>query len=243
MSNLSDGGRNSGNTLFNCSWTRAVRYGSNLNLRVEKGAVPNVGLWTSNQMGLSLSKSETKTLLSKVAATGWYIWKSRNEFAFNKQPVDPLATLHRFYFFWNEQSNFLSSNHGPGQLPTMSQQNTVSGWRPPPLGKLKINCDASFCNHHSCASIAAVMRDSHDGHLVDGIARAIDASSIVSAEAQAVRMACVMAHSYNLSYVEIESDSQMVINLCVSETVPPWESSAVLLDIREFAAQHQLSFS
>lgn len=43
------------------------------------------------------------------------------------------------------------------------------------------------------------MRDSHDGHLVDGIARAIDASSIVSAEAQAVRMACVMAHSYNLS--------------------------------------------
>ncbi|CAL5348507.1 unnamed protein product [Camellia sinensis] len=118
------------------------------------------------------------------------------------------------------------SNHGPGQLPTMLQQNTVSGWRPAPLGKLKINCDASFCNQHSSASIAAVMRDSH-GHLVDGIARAIDASSVVSAEAKAVRIACVVAHSYSLSYVEIESDSQMAINLCVSETVPPWESDGI----------------
>lgn len=111
-----------------------MRYGSNLNLRVEKGAIPNVAIWTSNQMGLSLSKSETKTLLSKVARIGWYIWKSRNEFAFNKQPVDPLATLHRFSFFWNEHSNFLSSNHVPGQLPTMSQQNslrlaTTSSWK------------------------------------------------------------------------------------------------------------------
>ncbi|CAL5417519.1 unnamed protein product [Camellia sinensis] len=129
---------------------------------------------------------------------------------------------------------------GGTQLVIMD--NTVSGWRPAPLGKLKINCDASFCNQHSSASIAAVMRDSH-GHLVDGIARAIDASSVVSAEAKAVRIACVVAHSYSLSYVEIESDSQMAINLCVSETVPPWESSAVLLDIREFAAQHHLSFS
>ncbi|CAL5402107.1 unnamed protein product [Camellia sinensis] len=39
------------------------------------------------------------------------------------------------------------------------------------------------------------------------------------------------------------SDNKSVISLCVSETVPPWEYSAIILDIRGLASSHSLSFS
>ncbi|KAI8016851.1 hypothetical protein LOK49_LG04G00267 [Camellia lanceoleosa] len=47
----------------------------------------------------------------------------------------------------------------------------------------------------------------------------------------------------NLLRVEIESDNQSVISLCVSETVPPWDYSAIILDIRGLGSTHSLSFS
>ncbi|CAL5392099.1 unnamed protein product [Camellia sinensis] len=39
------------------------------------------------------------------------------------------------------------------------------------------------------------------------------------------------------------SDNKSVISLCVSEIVPPWEYSAIILDIRGLASSHSLSFS
>ncbi|CAL5339656.1 unnamed protein product [Camellia sinensis] len=43
--------------------------------------------------------------------------------------------------------------------------------------------------------------------------------------------------------VEIESDNRQIIQLSVAETVPPWELSALILDIRWLASQHQMAFS
>ncbi|KAL7189912.1 hypothetical protein ACSBR1_039536 [Camellia fascicularis] len=56
-------------------------------------------------------------------------------------------------------------------------------------------------------------------------------------------MACLMIQAHNLSNVEIESDNQLVIQLSVSEMVPPWEISAMILDIRAIALQFHLLFT
>ncbi|XP_028084016.1 uncharacterized protein LOC114285186 [Camellia sinensis] len=228
--------------LFDCSWSKAVWFGSVLNLRIALGSIPNVSQWTSDIISQALSTFDATAFLSKIATVGWFIWKSRNEFIFNNIPMDPLATLHRIAQSWTEKDDFLSTITNQDHWPTSLSSTPVSGWIPANSGYFKINCDASFCQRNSMAAIAAVMRDSK-GHLIDGNARTVSASSAFQDEAFAVRMACLMVRAHNLSFVEIESDNQMVIKLCVSEQVPPWELSAIILDIRYFASAYQLSFS
>lgn len=46
-----------------------------------------------------------------------------------------------------------------------------------------------------------------------------------------------------LNGAEVESDNKSAILLSVSELVPPWESSAVVQDIRQFAELGSISFS
>lgn len=104
------------------------------------------------------------------------------------------------------------------------------GWQPASHSRVKFNCDAAFCKHSSSAAMAVILRDSK-GNPLDGCAKSIEASSAVQAEAHAVHMACLMAQALNLSQVEIKTDNKMVISLCISETVPPWEYSAAIMDI------------
>ncbi|GMP56390.1 hypothetical protein CsSME_00020900 [Camellia sinensis var. sinensis] len=52
-----------------------------------------------------------------------------------------------------------------------------------------------------------------------------------------------MAAAFDLTDVQIESDSQSVIHLCVSEGVPLWELLALLCDVRALASSRHLGFS
>lgn len=50
-------------------------------------------------------------------------------------------------------------------------------------------------------------------------------------------LAAQMAIALHLDSAIIESDNQEVIKLGVSEQVPPWETLAIFLDIRQLARQ------
>ncbi|KAL7264102.1 hypothetical protein ACSBR1_002121 [Camellia fascicularis] len=78
----------------------------------------------------------------------------------------------------------------------------------------------------------AVLLWDHLGLLVDGMACKIRVRSVAQGELLAVRQACLMAVALNRAAVDIESDCKSVIQLCVSEGVPPWELLALLSDVR-----------
>ncbi|KAI7980312.1 hypothetical protein LOK49_Contig167G00003 [Camellia lanceoleosa] len=86
-----------------------------------------------------------------------------------------------------------------------------------------------------------LLRD-HLGKLVDGTACKIRVRSVAQGELLAIRTACLMASALNLNVVDIEGDCKAVIQLCVSEGVPPWELLALLGDVRSLAATRQLNF-
>ncbi|KAL7171374.1 hypothetical protein ACSBR2_036095 [Camellia fascicularis] len=69
------------------------------------------------------------------------------------------------------------------------------------------------------------------GNLLDGITTTVQASSTTQGEARAVQMACAFSQTLNLSHVQVENDNQNVIDLSVSELVPPWDFQAVIHDI------------
>ncbi|KAL7253377.1 hypothetical protein ACSBR1_007832 [Camellia fascicularis] len=74
------------------------------------------------------------------------------------------------------------------------------------------------------------------------IATKIQLATAIQGETSVARLACSMACALNCANVEIESDYKNVIQLCVSERVPPWDICAVMNDIRSTASSKGLAF-
>ncbi|KAL7196734.1 hypothetical protein ACSBR1_036695 [Camellia fascicularis] len=79
--------------------------------------------------------------------------------------------------------------------------------------------------------LAVVFRDS-TGQIIDGHTLKTHTASPFQAEAEAIRLACLMAKQQQWRNVVVESDNLLAIKLCVSEQVPPWDSLAIFSDIR-----------
>ncbi|KAL7176916.1 hypothetical protein ACSBR2_030284 [Camellia fascicularis] len=125
----------------------------------------------------------------------------------------PLDTLQKIANAWVEQQNQLSVGDGLITDPATLFEKETNGWQSALPGTFIINCDATFSKATASASIAAILRDSEGRQAV-------------------CCLACFLAQNHNLSFVEIESDNQTIIKLCVSETIPPWESVVVVSNIR-----------
>ncbi|KAI7984812.1 hypothetical protein LOK49_LG14G00812 [Camellia lanceoleosa] len=107
--------------------------------------------------------------------------------------------------------------------------------------RLKANCDVALRPRFSTTSIVVVIRDSR-GLFVEGAICFEKVRSVMQDEALAVRWACLMARSLNLSQVEIVGDNKTMISLCVFEVVPPWKCAPIIEDIRSLAIQCNFSF-
>lgn len=188
----------------------------------------------------NLSASKAKSFLGKVALIAWYIWKARNEFIFRSLKVDPVATMFRISDAWSEVSNIVETPIVHMDNP--SSQEEVSTWRAPDKNHFKANCDVAIPKNGGEGKLAVLIRN-WKGKILDGITRPIRALSSLHGELQAIRAACLMITRMGMKDVTVEADNKQAILLSVSETVPPWEVSAEVLDIRQLAANGSIKFS
>ncbi|XP_028087816.1 uncharacterized protein LOC114288493 [Camellia sinensis] len=103
-------------------------------------------------------------------------------------------------------------------------------------------CAYCFSSSDGRAALAVILRDSH-GTLIDGVTSIAYSSSAKQGEAHAIHLACMFLRALGLLNLQVESDSQEVITLCVSEMVPPWDISALLHDIQVVSSSSQVSFA
>ncbi|XP_028083788.1 uncharacterized protein LOC114285008 [Camellia sinensis] len=225
--------------LFHCPWTRTVCFGSDLGIRVDMQVCNYVAEWTYSVMNMCSNKSEQLEIIGKVAMVGWCIWKSRNDWVFNHNPLNPTVTLYQATATWREL--YVLNHLGARQLNAAVSEPPSHRWSPPGLGHFKLNCDASFTKDGSKASLAAILQN-REGQLVDGRTSIVHVSSTLQGEAQAVRMACAFFQTLNLSQISVEGDSKTVIELSVSELVPPWDCMAIIHDIRSTKSRNNISF-
>ncbi|KAM7516953.1 hypothetical protein LguiA_006536 [Lonicera macranthoides] len=106
---------------------------------------------------------------------------------------------------------------------------------------LFILCDGVFSQSSSPAASSCLLIDENCS-LVDGLAKKVKASSLLVAEALAVREACSMADICGLVNLVICSDSKVVISLLLSELDPHSEIESIIEDARRIAAHLNLSF-
>lgn len=226
--------------LFRCDWTAVSWFGSNLNYLVDPKSIPSVMKWTISIMENFDSAKDSHESVSMCIFLAWQIWKARNGWVFNHVPVDPIETLKRAEFAWSEF--YSCTNTQQVQAHDIPHSTTSAKWSPPPSGLLKANCDVAKSGNKSRAAIAVILRD-HTGQVVDGRASIVHALSASHGEALAIRLAGKLLMDNQICEAIIESDNKVVIHLCSTEDVPPWEFATAIKDIRNLSFPYRFSFS
>lgn len=224
--------------LFLCSWSKAVWFGCNIRVFGDLGGNASVIKWASEMVD-KMPVDEATDFMGKVALVAWHLWKARNDFVFRKSKVNPKETLVGIIQAQLELSSTLENPRVQMDNPSIQEDNTI--WRAPDKGKFKVNCDVALASNGRGGKIAVILRD-WKGKVRDGFAKQITAGSSLKGELLAIRTACEMVISLGLKDVEVESDNRQAILLSVSESVPPWDVRAVVLDIRHLATKGSISF-
>ncbi|KAI8001262.1 hypothetical protein LOK49_LG09G01962 [Camellia lanceoleosa] len=84
----------------------------------------------------------------------------------------------------------------------------------------RVNCDVVIQPSTKVGAVAALLRNDQ-GALLDGVAMKVPIASVLQGEVMAIRLACVMCDTLQLSQVEVEENNQGAIKMSVSEDAPP----------------------
>ena len=167
-------------------------------------------LWVI-QVEIYLHSFHNPTLEQKFSFILWSIWKSRNATVFNNEIFNPIACLVRAKKAnaeWRIQT-CMSVDHyfrGPSSSPTPSIH--LVRWHPPSLGFIKFNFDGSLIN--SSAAGGFIIRD-WTSKLVKAGAHFYGNTSILVAEARALRDGLRLAIQAGFKQIAIERDNKIVI--------------------------------
>ncbi|GMP61057.1 hypothetical protein CsSME_00023669 [Camellia sinensis var. sinensis] len=134
---------------------------------------------------------------------------------FNQQPINPHSVIFRVAKDSCEHASALQASYPtPSRLNSHRTPDRV--WIPPRQGRFKANCDVALRPGTSRASVAVIFRNS-SGSVVEEAARFEDVGSILQGETLAIRWACLMARSLNLSQVEIAGDNNLDIRIIAKQ--------------------------
>lgn len=130
--------------LLLCPWVELVWFGGDLGTRLHLCEVTIWLAWLISCLeAVPGLKSDKQRVFSYIALTCWYIWKTRCNFLFNHQPIDPrqvLLTISTSIGAFLAATQSSSTRIIPGSRASV----TSMTWIPPNSGVIKINVDASW---------------------------------------------------------------------------------------------------
>lgn len=105
-----------------------------------------------------------------------------------------------------------SANLAPSEPKITIPRVTVKAlWRPPPLGHLKVNSDASFMQQHRGKVNGGYVFRDHEGNFITGNTYSGLACSPLVAEALVLRDALVYADNLRIEKILVESDNLQLV--------------------------------
>ncbi|XP_015969290.1 uncharacterized protein LOC107492746 [Arachis duranensis] len=218
--------------LLLCPWTRAVWFGSNLQIVPKASNVRTFEQWLLTTMDKIRAETgnEHEKVLCNLGCICWCIWKARNKHIFQQTKLNPQQTII--------QSQQIAAEHIIATKELNRDNNDITGrngekrritWRPPPRSKVKINIDAAFHRETGIAASAAIIRD-WQGNIITGITSKFKTISVLAAEAQAYREAIILTKNLQISNCIIESDCLPLVQAIKART-PLAEADAIIRDI------------
>ncbi|KAG7594029.1 Ribonuclease H domain [Arabidopsis thaliana x Arabidopsis arenosa] len=148
----------------------------------------------------------------------WRIWKSRNNFLFQKKNRHPSSEARKGIEEaneWMEAQDLQTHKDRPSNVATRPPQTTSRSRQrePPPLGWLKCNFDSGFVQGNEFTPTGWIIRDSHGQMITSGNAKLRYAQTALQAEALGFLHALQMTWAHGFRCVWFEGDNLELINL------------------------------
>lgn len=200
-------------TFLLCSWTRPVRFGSQVQSIPDRGNVSNIVVWLEDNISkLQDNPDFTQFGLISIFSILWQIWKSRNSYVFENKIICPFGTLTQANLAISDYNNYQQDNTSSDRM-SLRPNLARSGWRPPLEENLKVNVDASSNNQTRCAFSGIIIRN-YLGEVLSGLTRKHHTNSALLAEALALRGSMNLASNLQLDKVVFESDCLELVQAC-----------------------------
>ncbi|XP_025678865.1 uncharacterized protein [Arachis hypogaea] len=218
--------------LLLCPWTRAVCFGSSIQVVATAYNVRSFGEWIMDKIRRIKTKtgSEQGKILCKFVCVCWCIWKARNQHIFQQTEISPQKVII--------QSKYLTAEFHKATQGSITANIPETGrggvrkritWRPPPKNRLKVNTDAAFHRDTGTAALAAVVRD-WQGKIITGTTATFKTISPLTAEAQAYREALKLIKNLQIPNCIIETDSLPLVQ-AIKARIPIAEADAIIRNI------------
>lgn len=192
--------------LLLCDWAQMVWFGSDVHYRVDRQQIRSFEEWFVGTVeGAKLRKRERAEFITMLAYSCWMIWKCRCEFVHGGSKIDVERTIQGIRFLVSEWT----SNQGNEMVIKASKEKDV-GWKKPEEDFVKINYDASLKLPCFSAGIGVIVRD-EEARMIDGANFIINASSVLAAEASALKCGVKLAVEKDYRNVTFEMDSRIFL--------------------------------
>ncbi|RYR47166.1 hypothetical protein Ahy_A07g033110 [Arachis hypogaea] len=194
--------------LLLCPWTRAVWFGSSLQIAPTTNNVTSFEKWMMDTVRKIKSGTgkEQDRILCNLGSVCWCIWKARNQHIYQQIKINPKQVIINAEQLATEYHNTTrgSSTDNIPRQDRSGERKRIT-WRPPPQNKLKVNTGATFHRESGIASTAVVVRD-WQGKIITGTTTRFTTTSAIAAEAQAYREALILIKNLQIGNCIIESD-------------------------------------
>lgn len=198
-----------------------------------------VDKWMEDLICGNLAKETSREVLGEILQLCWAIWKARNNYVFNSQPLNPEEVIDQASRANKDYLLAVCTKHNNSAPP---RQVEVMKWEPPPSSFIKINTDGAFTSSRSLAAFGIIARDS-GGSAQWWRSGKVLVDSALSIEAWALRIACSAAVEDNLECVIFESDCKNLVSYVVNDQAEcPWAISAIVEDIKSWAKNREWIF-
>ncbi|XP_072078185.1 uncharacterized protein [Arachis hypogaea] len=194
--------------LLLCPWTRAVWFGSSLQIAPTTNNVTSFEKWMMDTVRKIKSGTgkEQDRILCNLGSVCWCIWKARNQHIYQQIKINPKQVIINAEQLATEYHNTTrgSSTDNIPRQDRSGERKRIT-WRPPPQNKLKVNTGATFHRESGIAATAVVVRD-WQGKIITGTTTRFTTTSAIAAEAQAYREALILIKNLQIGNCIIESD-------------------------------------
>ncbi|XP_024200511.1 uncharacterized protein LOC112203832 [Rosa chinensis] len=185
---------------------------------------------------LHLFDKESCTTIEDCILLCWQIWGARNNFIFNNSLASLNSiTLSATSVGYNyRRNNQPASNTASSAIPIM--------WKPPLVSFFKLNFDGSV-KAHDRAAAGFIIRDSNGRPILAGT-RKLGVTSVPIAEGSALKDGLLQALRHNITKIQVEGDSLLIINCINKVCATPWRIRSLIADITCLVAKFEAaSFS
>ncbi|XP_060972588.1 uncharacterized protein LOC133038444 [Cannabis sativa] len=161
----------------------------------------------------------TKDVVEEAAMVAWRIWLARNDILWNNKSTKALDVVKL------ARTNLVSWRNAQKQksepLLNVNYSKDLEHWRKPIVHKYKINVDGAIFEAENCFGVGIVIRD-QAGHLVEAVSTSkVGVVTPKIDEVIGVKEALSWIKNHNLSDVEIETDSLVVVQAINGEVQMP----------------------